>query len=131
MRQQAVDAGDSDVVDVLNIVAHQFGGDDCLFGYRDVAGSGGDDHDHALAAPLAITLEHDGASQGTILCAVCLVGQIAGQIFGRIVGQGGGDGGVLFFGGAGREHVASVEGEAAEDARYLAGRFARGEDHFW
>jgi len=31
--QQAVDAGDSHVVDVLDVVAHQFGGDYGFFGY--------------------------------------------------------------------------------------------------
>src|ERR1019366_910330 len=113
MGQEAVDAGDSYVVDVLDAVAHQFRGDDRFFGYRDVAGSRRHDYDHSLALFLAVALEHDGPRQGTILGA----------------GQGGGYGGVLFLGGAGCQHVAAVGGEAGEDVRYLAGRFALGKDH--
>jgi hypothetical protein len=110
MGEQAVNSGDSDVIDMLNFVAHHFGGDYRFFGYRDVAGSGGDDHDHALAALLilAIALEHDGASQGTKFGAV----------------HGGGYRGVLFGGRSGREHVAALSGQAAEDLRYLPWRFA-------
>jgi hypothetical protein len=36
----------------------------------------------------------------------------------------------LFFGGASREDVAAVDGEAGEDSGDLAGRFALGENHF-
>jgi hypothetical protein len=89
-----VDASDSYVVDVLNFVAHQFGGYYCFFGDWDVAGSRGDDYDHAFAVPFAIALEHDGSRQWTIFCA----------------GRGGGYGGVLFFGGPRGEHVAAVGG---------------------
>src|ERR1017187_271997 len=114
MRQQAVDAGDSNVVDMLNVVAHQFRGDDCLFGDRDVAGSRGHDHDDALAVLLAITLERDGPRQRTELR----------------LGYGGGDGGVLFLGGARGRHVAAVGGEPAEDFGHLTRRFALGKNHF-
>jgi hypothetical protein len=112
-----VNARDSDVVDVLDVVAHQFRGDDGFFGDRDVTGSGGDDYDHALALRLAITLENDGASEWTILW------------LGHIVSECGGDGGVLFFGGTRGEDVAAVGGEAGEDVGDLAGRFARGKNH--
>src|SRR5208337_5606081 len=117
MGEKAVNAGDSYVIDVLNVVAHQFGGDDCFFSYRDVAGSGRDDYDYALAAPLAIALEHDGARQGTIFRAA------------HMVGECGGYGGVLFFGGTGGEHVAAVGGEAGEDGGHLGWCFAGCEDH--
>jgi len=117
MGKQAVNSGDSYVVDVLDVIAHQFRGDDCFFGYGDVTGSGGYDHDHALAVRLAVALEDDGASEWTI------VG------LGHMVSECGGDGGVLFFGGSCGQHVAAVGGEAGEDVGYLAGRFALGEDH--
>src|SRR5208282_2145318 len=94
MGQQAVNAGYSYVVDVLNFVAHQFGGDHCLFGDRDVAGTCGHDHDHSLTALLAIAFEDDGTGEGTILCSR----------------NDGGDCGVLFFGGSRCEHVAAVGG---------------------
>src|ERR1039458_6423090 len=112
MGQQAVNAGDSDVIDMLNIVPHQFRGDDCFFGDWDVAGSCRHDHDHALAVLLAIALEHDSPSQWTILCAVYT----------------GGDSGVLFFGGSRCQHVAAVGREAAEDFGYLAWCFALGKN---
>jgi len=114
MGQQAVNAGDSDIVNMLTWFAHQFGGDDRFFGYRDVAGSRRDDHDHALAALFAIALEDDGASEGTILGLV----------------HAGGDGVVLLFGGSRRQHVAAVGREAGEDVGNLARRFARRKDHF-
>src|ERR1700687_2615828 len=126
MRQQAVDARDSDVIDMLNVIAHQFRGDDRFLGDRDVAGSGGHNHDHALAVSLAIALEHDGASDcaifwpmlWTILCTIlCQV-------------HSGGDGGKLFLGSSGRQYVAAVSGQAGEDVRHLARRFALGKNHF-
>src|SRR4029077_1195154 len=52
MRQEAVDACDSDIIDMLNVVAHQFRCDDCFFRDGDVAGSCGHDHDHALPCSL-------------------------------------------------------------------------------
>src|SRR5260370_35155389 len=102
MRQQAVDASDSDVIDVLNVIAHQFCGDDRFFGDWDVARSRRHDHDHALAVSLAITLEHDGASQGTILRSML------GQVY------SGGDGRTLFLVGPPRQIVAAVSGPAVE-----------------
>src|SRR6266446_6742797 len=114
MRQQAVDARDSDVINMLNVIAHQFRGDDRFLGYRDVAGSRRHNYDNALAVSLAITLEHDGASDWAILCQV----------------YSGGDGGKLFLGGSRRQYVAAVSGQAAEDVGDLARRFALGKNHF-
>jgi hypothetical protein len=112
-----VNSGDSYVIDVLDVITHQLRGDDCFFGYWDVTGSGGHDHDHALAVRLAIALEDDGAREWTI------VG------LGPMVSECGGDGGVLFFGGSRGQHVAAVGGEAGEDFSHLAGRFALGKNH--
>jgi hypothetical protein len=114
MRQQAVDARDADVIDMLNVIAHQFRGDDCFLGDRDVAGSGGYDHDHAFAVPLAITFEHDGARQR--------------PIFGQA--HSGGDGSILFLGGSSCQHIAAMGCEAGEDVSYLSRRFSLGKNHF-
>ena len=84
--QQAVNAGDSNVVDVLDIVAHQFRGDDGFLGDRNVTGSGGYDYDHALAVLFAVAFEDDGACQRAILCFLNLSG----------------DGGVLLLGSVAR-----------------------------
>jgi hypothetical protein len=120
--QQAVDAGDSYVIDVLNVVAHEFGGDHGFFGYGDVAGSRRDDHDYSLAVTLAIALEGDRFCQGTVLGLVLM-------IRGCGVSECGEDGGVLFFGGTRGENVAAVGGQAEEDGGYLGWRFAGGKDH--
>ena len=117
MGQQAVNARDSDVVNVLNVVAHHFRGDDSFFGDGDVAGSRRDDHDHALAVLLAITLEHDGASQWTILRAVCVVAHAAAT--------------AAYCSSVAR--VASTlppwAARRAKDFGDLAGRFALGKNH--
>ncbi len=61
--QQAMDAGDADVVVMLDIVAHDFGGDDNLFGDWDVTGAGRNYGDDALAVFRGITLQNDGAAR--------------------------------------------------------------------
>jgi hypothetical protein len=112
MGQKAVNAGDSYIVDVLNVVAHQFGGDYGFFGDGDVAGSRRHDHDYSLAVTLAITLERDGSCQRTILGLPLVISERSD------------DGGVLFFGGARGENIAAVGGEAREDSGDLGWRFA-------
>src|ERR1700681_2060840 len=117
MRQQAVDARDSDIIDMLNVIAHQFRGDDCFFGDRDVAGSCGHDHDHALAVQFAIALEYDGTGDWPIFWAIfCQV-------------HSGGHGGKLFLGSSGRQHVSAVGGQAGEDVRHLPRRFSLSKNH--
>ena len=64
--QQAVNAGDPNVVEMLDFVAHHFSRDDCFFGDRDVAGPGGDDCDHAFAVLDLIAMKDDSASEFTI-----------------------------------------------------------------
>ncbi len=114
MGEKAVNASDSYVVEMLDAVAHEFGGDDGFFGYGNVAGSGGDDRDDAFAVALAITLERDGSGQRAV--------------FG--FGDLGGDGFVLLFGGASGEDVSSMLGKTGEDGGNLSGRFPFAENHF-
>ena len=66
--QQAVNAGDADVVEMLHFVAHDFGSHDGLFSDRNVAGPGGDDGDDSLAIFCGIALQHDGAGDFAIFC---------------------------------------------------------------
>src|SRR5580658_4091994 len=115
MGQQTVDAGYSYVIDVLNFVAHQFGGDYGFFGYGNVAGSGGDDYDYSLAVAMTVALEDDGSGQGTILglARSFLLGILLG--FFLSISECFGYGGVLLLGGASRQHVAAVGGQARED----------------
>ncbi len=49
-RQQAMEAGDADVVQPVDRVAHQLGGDGRLFGDREVRRSGARDQHRAVAA---------------------------------------------------------------------------------
>ena len=114
MRQQAMDAGYSDVVDVLDRISHEFRCDYGLFRYGDIAGPGGDYGDYSFAVVLAVALEDDGAGQR--------------PEFGSV--DSGCYGGVLLFGGPGRKDVAAMLGEAAEDAGYLFWSLALAEDHF-
>ena len=62
-RQQAMNAGDSHVVQVLNLVAHDLRRDHCFFGDRNVAGAGGDDDDLAFAANRRVLCECDAARE--------------------------------------------------------------------
>ncbi len=114
MGEKSVDAGYSDIVEVMDRVAHEFGGDDRFFGYGDVAGSGGDYGDDAFAVAAAVALKGDGAGEGTV--------------FG--LGDLGADGFVLLFCRAGGQDVAFVVGQFCEDFGYLGGSFAFAEDHF-
>ena len=52
MGEQTMNAGDSYVVEMLDAIAHEFGGDDRFFGNRDVAGSGGNHRNDALSVAL-------------------------------------------------------------------------------
>ena len=49
LAEQAVEAGDADVVEALDVVAHQLGGERRFFGDRQVRRAGGGDDDRALA----------------------------------------------------------------------------------
>src|ERR1035438_8720073 len=116
MGEEAMDAGDSYIVEMLNGVAHQFGGDESFFGYGDVASACGDNCNYAFAVALAIALQDDGASEWTIFSFWDL----------------GGDGFVLLERGAGGEDVAFcvMDRETVEDAGQLRGSFALSEYDF-
>ncbi len=81
----------SNVVNVLDVIAHQFRSDHCLLGNWDITGSRRHDDNDSLALLLSITFENDGACQRTIL---------------RVVFDGG-DRVVLFLSGSGSENVAA------------------------
>jgi len=80
--EEAVDAGDSDIVEMLDAVAHEFGGDDGFFGDGDVAGAGGDNRDHALAVELAVAVEGDGSGFGAVGEILFEAGAVWGGCFG-------------------------------------------------
>ena len=63
---QAVNAGDADVVDRLHLVAHGFGGDLRFFGHGDVAGARAYHRDFAFAMNGAVAPESHGARQREI-----------------------------------------------------------------
>ena len=58
-----MDAGHADIVEMLDRIAHQFRGDDSLFGDWNVAGSGGDDRDDTFAVSRWVFLKDNGAGQ--------------------------------------------------------------------
>ena len=63
---QAVNAGDSDIVDGVHVIAHQFGGDLGFFRDRNIAGAGADHGDPALAVHGTVAPEADGAGERKI-----------------------------------------------------------------
>ena len=111
---QAVNAGDSDIVDGVHFVAHQFGGDLGFLGHRDIAGAGADHGDPALAVHGAVAPEADGAGKRKVFGA----GELRGD-----------QGGALAV-GARDQHVLGIGQQALRDGGDLFRRLALGEDHF-
>jgi hypothetical protein len=111
---EAMDAGDPDIVDGIDGIAHDFGGKLGLFGDGHVAGAGADDGDGALAGDGAVAPEADDAGTGEILA----LGEAAGDGFGALPV------------GAGDEDVAGVVEDDGGDFGDLVGRLAFGEDDF-
>jgi hypothetical protein len=64
LRQQSMQARDSNIAELLNSIAHNIGGNGCLFGYRKIAGSGTDNRNYAAASFLTIAAQHDAARTG-------------------------------------------------------------------
>src|SRR5512140_1744816 len=58
-----MNTGDTHVIEVLDFVTHDLGGDDGFFGNRDIAGSGGDNRDLALTVFLLVLPQGDAASR--------------------------------------------------------------------
>ena len=61
--QQAVNSRDSDVVKMLNVIAHHFGGDHGFFRHWNIAGSGRDYSDDSLAIFLLVALQNNRPCQ--------------------------------------------------------------------
>ena len=110
--QQAMNARDADIVKMLDLVAHEFGGDDRLFGDRDVAGSGGDYGDHSFAIFCFVAVQDDGSPEFAVLDA-------ANFLLHR---------GKLLFAGARGQNVAAVFGEPGENSSHLRRSLAFSKD---
>src|SRR5205823_6360520 len=84
--EEAVEAGDADVVDEGGFVAHHLGGDGGFAGDGEIGGAGGDDDDAAVAGLLGVgAVEIDGAGEGVVL-------EVADAFFGgaEMLGRGAG-----------------------------------------
>jgi len=112
--QQTMDAGDADIVEVLDFVSHHFGGDDSLFRDRDVAGSRRDYGDDAFAVFRCVLLQDDGAGERAVVDA-------ANSFLYRSK---------LFFIRTCGEDVASVLRQSRKNSGYLRRRFPLAEDDF-
>jgi len=112
--EQAMNSGDADVVEMLHIVAHDFGGHDGFFSDRNVAGARGNYRDRAPAMLSVIFLQYDRASHLPIFGFAHLLADRA-ELLGR---------------GARCEDVAFVLGELLEDAGDLSRRLPFSEDDF-
>ncbi len=113
MRQQPMNARDSDVIEMLHAIAHQFGGDDRFFCHRNVAGARGNHSNNALSVASPIALQRNCARQRTILS----LGNLRDHSL------------ELFFGRTRGEHVAFMLRQAGEDPGHLRRRFAQAENH--
>src|SRR5256885_6336821 len=99
MRQQSVNPGYSNVVDMLYFVPHHLRSDDRLLGHWDIAGSRRNYGDHTLAIALAIALQNDGPGHRTILGFLYVCGH----------------GPILLIGRACCQYIATVFGQSLED----------------
>jgi len=124
--EKAMDAGDSDVVERLDQVAHEFSGDNGLFGDGNVAGSSGDDGDDALIAHFASA----SATLSSAQRAFAAKGDAAGK--GVVFGFRNLDGNgleLMFCRARGEDvGIGVMGGEAGEDLRDLRGCFSLAED---
>ena len=111
-----MNAGDADIVEAVDAVAHELGGELGFFGDGNVAGAGGDDADDPFTSDLAIAFDGDGS--GERVKFRCVVQALHGR-------EG-------FFVGAGDQNIlAGVSAEHAfGDFGDLAGRFAFAENNF-
>ena len=109
-----MDAGDADIVNRIDFVAHDFGGDPRLFRHRNVAGSRADHRDFAFAPRLAVAPEADRARGREILGAIEFGVNPPGH----------------FRGGAGDQDIAFPFEQFAGDADHVIGGFSQTEDHF-
>src|ERR1700689_252806 len=107
-----MNAGNANVVEMFDFVAHDFGGDDSLFGDGNVAGSGRDHGNDALAILHGVALQDNGAGEFAIFGA-------ANFFLYR---------GKLFFAGARSQDVAAMFGQACENSRDLRRRLAFSEN---
>lgn len=112
--EQAMDAGDADVVEARDLCAKEFGGDGCFFGGREIAGPGTEDGDVAVRVGWGRLAEGEGA--GVLVILRC--------------GSGGEDGCCGGLVGAGGEDVDAGGGHAGEDLGGVLGRLACGVDDF-
>lgn len=122
-----MNAGDSDIVERLDLVAHQLRGNNGFFGDGNVAGSGRDDGDDALVA-LFVALPASTSARRVVAAKGDAAGE--GVVFGfRDLS---GNGLELLLSGARGEDVGVgvTGGESREDFGYLSGGFALTEDDF-
>ena len=110
--EQAMDAGDADVGDELDGVAHEARGDGGFFGDGQIAGAGADDGDGSLAWGGGGLGEGDGSGRSRET-------RRGARRRGRRH---------TWRGGAGGQDIAAGLGHAGKDGGDLGGGFAGGED---
>jgi len=108
-----MNAGNSYVIEMLYPIAHEFGGSDRFFSYRDVAGAGGNYCDDPFTVAPAVAMKGYGSSFGTV------------DSLGNLDRYGV----ELRFCGARGQNVAFVLCQASENLPYLGGRLAFAEDN--
>ena len=109
-----MNAGDADVVDGIDLIAHDFGGDLRFLGDEEIAGAGAHHRDDSFAVRLAVAPDADGAG-GREAFGFGMLGLNA---------LGG------FAGRSGNQDVGGFRKQAGGDGGDLVGSFALPEDHF-
>src|ERR1700747_1536977 len=103
-----MEAGDSDIAELPNLIAHKIGSDGGLFSYRKIAGSRADNRNQSPTSFLMIAAQHDAARNGMEL--------------------GFGDAGLygveLLAIRSRRQHIAVARGHSHKNLRHLLGSFA-------
>src|SRR5262252_874070 len=109
-----MNAGNTDVVEVLDLVAHHFGRDDSLFGNRNVTGSRRDNRDNSPAVFGRIFLQDDCARKLPILHSPYLLLH-RGKL--PVVGARG-------------QNIPAMSCQARENASHLRSRLSLAENDF-
>ncbi len=109
-----MNSGDTHIVEMLDVIAHQFGRDQRLFRHRNIARPGGNDGNHPLAILLRIALQDNRPRQFSKF-------RVANLFLHR---------GKLLCIRPRRQHVSTMFRQPRENPRHLRRRFALTENNF-
>ena len=150
MGKKPVNASDSNVIEMLNAIAHKFRRNNGFFGHRNVAGSCRDDSNDSFAVELVVAIKRDASRDRAVFKVRNLDSAPGFAVFETLdfpcshplsvarivrpalfVRKRYSYSFVLFFCDACRQNVASMSSQPREDLGHLRGSFALAEHDFW